>query len=75
MNASHWIKAGGPVFLMIGGEGRADPSWIAADSEIMVNADKYRALVVFIEHRLVSVHICELLFKGYCFIRELAICW
>ena len=58
MNASHWNKAGGPVFLMIGGEGKADPSWLAADTEIMINAVKYRALVVFLEHRLVPVSGC-----------------
>lgn len=55
---------------MIGGEGPADPTWLVADTEIMVNAMKYKALVVLVEHRwapggegrgdyvYVYVHVC-----------------
>lgn len=51
VNDTFWSKADGPVFLMIGGEGPADPTWLVADTEIMVNARKYNALVVMVEHR------------------------
>ena len=42
---------GGPVFLMLGGEGEASPNWIYAETDIMKNARKFGALVVLLEHR------------------------
>ena len=43
-------KGNGPVFLMIGGEGRASPVWVVIGS--MVNyAAKYGALCLLLEHR------------------------
>lgn len=47
---------------MIGGEGPADPTWLVADTETMVNAATYKALVVMVEHRWglwgVRVYMC-----------------
>lgn len=39
-----------PVFLMIGGEGRANPIWVAVGS-MMKYAEKYGALCFLLEHR------------------------
>lgn len=50
VNASYWTQTG-PVFLMLGGEGPANPSWLVADTEIMLNAQKYGAMVILLEHR------------------------
>ena len=50
-NDSFWDKVSGPVFLLLGGEGPDNPAWLAADTEIMINARKYKALVITIEHR------------------------
>ena len=43
-------KPGGPVFLMIGGEGTANPIWMIAGAWIKYAA-KYGALCVMLEHR------------------------
>lgn len=51
VNDSLWEQKSGPVFLMLGGEGPADPEWLAIDTEIMVNAAKFGAFVIFLEHR------------------------
>ena len=51
VNVTLWERDNGPVFLMLGGEGPADPDWLATDTEIMVNAAKYKAFVIFLEHR------------------------
>ena len=50
VNASYWTQTG-PVFLMLGGEGPASPTWLVADTEIMLNAQKYGAMVILLEHR------------------------
>ena len=50
VNASYWTQTG-PVFLMLGGEGPANPTWLVADTEIMLNAQKYGAMVILLEHR------------------------
>eukprot|EP00042_Codosiga_hollandica_P044248 m.432026 g.432026 ORF g.432026 m.432026 type:complete len:496 (-) comp56745_c1_seq1:122-1609(-) len=50
VNASFY-QAGGPLFIMIGGEGPADATWIAIDTAIMLYAQLYKALVVQVEHR------------------------
>ena len=56
VNESHWTnRANGPVFLMLGGEGPADPIWLATNTDIMRNAEKYGALAIMIEHRYVAV--------------------
>ena len=52
VNESYWSdKAKGPVFLMLGGEGPADPIWLAINTDMMRNAEKYGALALMIEHR------------------------
>ena len=51
VNGTHWEQKGGPVFLMLGGEGPASPAWLVVDTEIMKNAEKYSALVIMLEHR------------------------
>ena len=52
VNESHWTdKANGPVFLMLGGEGPVDPIWLAINTDMMRNAEKYGALALMIEHR------------------------
>lgn len=40
----------GPIFLMIGGEGPADPRWIRKGSWIKY-AKEFRALCLHLEHR------------------------
>ena len=50
---STWWNGDGPIFLLLGGEGPADPAWLVADTNIMVMATKYGALVVSVEHRSV----------------------
>ena len=51
VNDTFWMKDGGPVFLMLGGESEANPNWIYADTDIMKNARKFGAMVVLLEHR------------------------
>lgn len=51
-NDSLWDRRSGPVFLMLGGEGSANPAWLATDTDIMRNAAKFHALVLLLEHRL-----------------------
>ena len=51
VNSTWWDKTSGPVFLLLGGEGPASPNWIVADTNIMINAKKYKALVFSVEHR------------------------
>ncbi len=48
---STWWNGGGPVFLLLGGEGPANPAWLVADTNIMVMAKKYKALVFFLAPR------------------------
>ena len=56
VNESHWTdKANGPVFLMLGGEGPADPIWLATNTDMMKNAERYGALALMIEHRYIAV--------------------
>ena len=50
VNDSFWDREKGPVFLMIGGEGEADPKWVV-EGEMMVMAEKYHALAFQLEHR------------------------
>lgn len=51
VNDTLWDEQTGPVFLMLGGEGPADPAWLATDTDIMRNAAKYKAMVIQLEHR------------------------
>ena len=51
VNSSLWKRDSGPVFLMLGGEGPANPAWIATDTDMMRNAARFGALVFFLEHR------------------------
>ena len=43
-------RKNGPVFLMIGGEGTANPLWVVVGS-MMKYAEKYGALCFLLEHR------------------------
>ncbi|XP_062329699.1 thymus-specific serine protease [Osmerus eperlanus] len=45
-----FYKAGGPVFLMIGGEGPANPAWMQTGSWLTY-AKKFGALCLMLEHR------------------------
>ncbi|XP_066273343.1 putative serine protease F56F10.1 [Branchiostoma lanceolatum] len=45
-----FFKPGGPVFLMIGGEGTADPIWMVTGAWIEY-AKEFHALCVMLEHR------------------------
>ena len=52
VNDSYWTdKTNGPVFLKLGGEGPANPVWLAINTDMMRNAEKYGALALMIEHR------------------------
>ena len=51
VNDTLWDEKEGPVFLLLGGEGPADPAWLATDTEIMINAANFSALVIYLEHR------------------------
>eukprot|EP01044_Picomonas_judraskeda_P001613 COSAG03_NODE_99_length_12968_cov_7.661668_12_plen_228_part_01 len=42
---------GGPVFLLLGGEGPASPVWLAAETAPMVYAREHGAAVYQLEHR------------------------
>ena len=50
VNASHWRRASGPVFLLISGESEANPVWLTT-GDMMTNAAKYGAMAVTLEHR------------------------
>ena len=52
-NRTFWEPESGPVFLMLGGEGPANPAWLATDTDIMRNAARFGALVFLLEHRCV----------------------
>ncbi|XP_041657544.1 thymus-specific serine protease [Cheilinus undulatus] len=45
-----FYKAGGPVFLMIGGEGKANPAWMETGTWLTY-AEKLGALCLMLEHR------------------------
>ena len=45
-----FYKEGGPVFLMIGGEGKANPVWMVMGQWIKY-AQSYGALCLMLEHR------------------------
>ncbi len=51
VNDTWWDKENGPIFILLGGEGPDSPEWLVADTEIMINAHKFSAMVVTIEHR------------------------
>ncbi len=40
-----WYKPGGPLFLMLGGEGPANGGWIGMDTAVMVYAEEHSAVV------------------------------
>lgn len=42
---------GGPVFLLLGGEGPASPVWVSAQTSIMMYAKMFNAAVFQLEHR------------------------
>lgn len=49
MNADYY-KKGGPIFLMIGGEGEATAKWMV-EGQWIEYAKQYRALCFQLEHR------------------------
>ncbi|CAN7942793.1 unnamed protein product, partial [Ixodes hexagonus] len=49
--SDEFYRAGGPVFLMLGGEGAASARWLSAPTHVMVLAKQYGALVFQLEHR------------------------
>ena len=53
VNDTNWYRGYGPVFLMINGEGEADPVWLAVNTDMMRNAEKFKALAILLEHRSV----------------------
>ncbi|ELT98942.1 hypothetical protein CAPTEDRAFT_229193 [Capitella teleta] len=50
INDEHY-KPGGPVFLMIGGEGAANPEWMVQGQWVQNYAPQFNALCVMLEHR------------------------
>ena len=52
VNDSFWTPTG-PVFLLLNGEGEASPKWLVGDNELMLNARKYGAMAILLEHRYV----------------------
>ena len=52
VNDSFWTPTG-PVFLLLGGEDEASPTWLVGDNELMLNARKYGAMAIMLEHRYV----------------------
>ena len=48
-NSTFW-KPGGPVFIMIGGEGTANPVWLLGGS-LMKYAEELGAFTFLLEHR------------------------
>ena len=49
-NASFFNSSNGPVFLMVGGEGEANPIWLTAGSMVKY-AEQFGALCLYLEHR------------------------
>ena len=49
-NGSFHVKPDGPVFLMIGGEGEANPIWLTV-GDMMKNAKVFGAFTFLLEHR------------------------
>lgn len=49
-NDSHYVNSDGPVFLMIGGEGKANPIWLTV-GDMMKNAQVFGAFTFLLEHR------------------------
>ncbi len=50
VNATHWDKRSGPVFLFIGGEGEEDNKFLQF-GEMMDLAQRYKGLAIILEHR------------------------
>lgn len=50
VNDSFYNNKTGPVFLMVGGEGPADPRWMVEGTWIAY-AKKFNALCIMLEHR------------------------
>ena len=50
VNETFWNKNEGPVFLMIGGEGTANPTWMV-EGTWMKYAQEMGALCLMLEHR------------------------
>lgn len=48
---NQFYQPGGPVFLMIGGEGPANPNWMVQGQWVQNYAPKHHALCVMLEHR------------------------
>ena len=46
-----FYKPGGPIFVMIGGEGPANPIWMVEGQWVTYYAPMYNAICVSLEHR------------------------
>jgi hypothetical protein len=46
-----FYEPGGPLFIMISGEGPASAVWLYLETDIMMNAQQFNAIAVQIEHR------------------------
>ena len=51
----NYYQAGGPLFVLLGGEGPASTSWLSNPTAIMTFAKHFNAAVVQLEHRYVHV--------------------
>ena len=65
VNDSFWTPTG-PMFLLLGGEGEASPNCLRDDTEIMLNARKYGAMAIMLEHRYLVLNRggCRILARG-----------
>ena len=72
VNDTLWDRQNGPVFLMLGGEGPANPAWLAVNTEIMINAARFKAIVILLEHRF-DVCVCNMLLIHW--LTHLCVCW
>ena len=70
VNSTWWDVESGPVFLLLGGEGPANPAWIVADTNIMLSAKKYSALVFSVEHRYLVNGMNPIYVKNSCYVQS-----
>ncbi len=50
-----YYQKGGPVFLMLGGEGTANPIWLVENTQMVNYAQQFGALMFLIEHRYYGI--------------------
>ena len=49
-----YYQNGGPLLILLGGEGPASPEWLSSPTAIMTYAQQLKAAVVQLEHRYPS---------------------